>query len=318
MNDTPAPQSSSSPTHDVRKPRSGRGGGWRWIFLPLLVLLWPLIWFWRVLDRNWVAYLTGRVSRDRGRIYSVKFVWYGDTVYLHPMIWGSLLFAWFHKQDWVAASWLLLAWFSLLTVCFLAIMYNFNVIRVAILGVCLVAMFGMVYVSTVEFKWNPFHAFAHHIQSLDATVSWGFYVVSCYIFAAMIGAEVIWAWLFHRVEIDESYVYEHQFLSTSTREPIFARGLRRETKDLLELLLLGAGDIRHRTRTGYKRFKNVPFASLWLGTALDAMLDHPRMGEITEGRTDDEAEDARVEDAMGDGHDHDDHDDDHDHDDDYN
>ncbi len=44
-----------------------------------------------------------------------------------------------------------------------------------------------------------------------------------------IAAEVVWAWLFHRVEIDESYVYEHQFLRATTREPIFARGLKRET-----------------------------------------------------------------------------------------
>jgi len=111
----------------------------------------------------------------------------------------------------------------------------------------------------------------------------------------------VWAWLFHRVEIDESYVYEHQFMVSTTREPIFARGLKRETRDILELILLGAGDIQHRTRKGYKSFRNVPFASLWLGTAIDSLLDFRRRVEPeTTSTTDDEATLVRMSDANRD------------------
>ena len=108
--------------------------------------------------------------------------------------------------------------------------------------------------------------------------------------------------MFHRVEIDESYVYEHQFLKVSTREPIFARGLKRETRDILELLLLGAGDIQHRTRSGYKRFKNVPFASLWLGRSIDRLLDFRRKAEVdlSQSSDKDESDQVRITDANPD------------------
>lgn len=98
-------------------------------------------------------------------------------------------------------------------------------------------------------------------------------------------------------------MYEHQFLRVSTREPIFARGLKRETRDILELLLLGAGDIQHRTRKGYRSFRNVPFASLWLGTVIDSLLDFRRKGELAldkpeAGNTaDGEAAQVRISDA---------------------
>ncbi|MCA9177216.1 MAG: hypothetical protein KDB14_22155 [Planctomycetales bacterium] len=280
----------------------------------LAILLWPFARLFKALHKHWISYITGYVLRDRDRIYSVKFVWYGDSVYLHPMIWGSLLLYLLAKSTWVAPGYLLLAWFAALFVCYLTIMYNFNIIKISVLGVGLVALFGLAYISTVEWSWNPFFSFAQHLKGLGADVSPGFYIASMYVFIALIASEVIWAWLFHRVEIDESYVYEHQFLTTSTREPIFARGLRRETKDILELLLLGAADIRHRTKNGYKRFKNVPFASLWLGTAIDGLLDYRRPGQIELERGEQDAmDDARISDAMhDDDHDHDDHDDDHD------
>ena len=93
-------------------------------------------------------------------------------------------------------------------------------------------------------------------------------------------------------------MYEHQFLRASTREPIFARGLKRETRDILELLLLGAGDIQHRTRSGYRSFRNVPFASLWLGTAIDSLLDFRRKGELAlEKQATGEAAQVRISDA---------------------
>ena len=178
-------------------------------------------------------------------------------------------------------------------------MYNFNVIRSAVLGVVLVALFGLAYVATVELSWNPMTAITSHLIRLEAGVTPGFYITAAYLFGALIASEVSWAWLFHRVEIDESYIYEHGFLQGSTREPIFARGMKRETKDLLEVLLLGAADIQHRTKNGYKRFKNVPFASLWLGTSIDSLLDYRRKGETSlKKNTEDEEELVRVQDSI--------------------
>lgn len=269
------------------------------MLLPFRLIAWPIIGFSRSIYKHFLAYLIGTKVYDQKRVYSVKFVWYGDSVYLHPMVWGSVVLYLVALTGIIPSGFLLLAWFAALAVCYLTIMYNFNVIRSAILGIGLVALFGLAYVATVEFAWNPMTAVATHVSSLEAGVTPGFYVAAAYLFAALIASEVIWAWLFHRVEIDESYVYEHGFLQGSTREPIFARGMKRETKDLLELLLLGAADIQHRTKNGFKRFKNVPFASLWLGTAIDSLLDHRRKGEIAlTSKTDDDAELVRVEDAM--------------------
>ena len=60
----------------------------RLLLLPFRVILWPVVHGVRALDRNFVSYMTSRVLRDKDRVYSVKFVWYGDAVYLHPMIWA--------------------------------------------------------------------------------------------------------------------------------------------------------------------------------------------------------------------------------------
>ncbi|MDA1049721.1 MAG: hypothetical protein O3C40_04470 [Planctomycetota bacterium] len=208
------------------------------LLLPWWLIVWPVVGLWRSFYKHFLAYLIGTKVDDRKRVYSVKFVWYGDSVYLHPMVWGSLL-------------------------------------------LYVVAITGVV----------P--------PGLEAGVTPGFYIAAAYLFAALIASEVVWAWLFHRVELDESYVYEHGFLQGSTREPIFARGMKRETKDLLELLLLGAADIQHRTKNGFKCFKNVPFASLWLGTAIDSRLDHRRKGEVElTSKTEDDAELVRAQDAL--------------------
>jgi len=279
--------------------------------IPVWLFVWPVVGLCKSFYRHFLSYVIGTKVHDRRRVHSVKFVWYGDSVYLHPMVWGSLLLYLAALTGAVPAGFLLLAWFAGLAVCYLTIMYNFNVVRTAILGVGLVALFGMAFVATVEFAWNPLTAVAGHVARLEAEVTPGFYVASAYLFAALIASEVVWAWLFHRVEIDESYVYEHGFLQGSTREPIFARGMKRETKDLLELLLLGAADIQHRTKNGYKRFKNVPFASLWLGTAIDSLLDRRRKGEAgSTGKTEDDAEFVRAQDAMSELEEEDDGDDD--------
>jgi hypothetical protein len=251
--------------------------------------------------KHFLAYVLGTTVRDKRRVYCVKFVWYGDSVYLHPMVWGSLLLSLLAMSEVVPGGFVLLAWFVGLFVCFMTIMYNFNVIRSAVLAIGLVAFFGLAFFATVEFSWNPLVAIASHVSALEANVSPGFYVAAAYLFASLIASELVWAWLFHRVEIDESYIYEHGFLQGSTREPIFARGMKRETKDLLELLLLGAADIQHRTKNGFKRFSNVPFASLWLGTAIDSLLDHRRKGESGSAtKTDDVAELVRISDAVQD------------------
>ncbi|MHB8956121.1 MAG: hypothetical protein ACYC4U_24330 [Pirellulaceae bacterium] len=266
------------PTEE-NSPSRQRAGTPLWL-MPFKILIWPFLATSRYLYEHWLSYLIGRVVRDQDRIYSVKFIWYGDSVYLHPMVWGSLVLFFVTKSEVFTAGWPLLVWFIMLAGCFLTVMYNFDILKAGVLVVCVVAVFSLAYVANVEWAWNPLRTLAWHIEWLDAKVSPGFYVVAAYTFALVIGAEVIWAWFFNRVEIDESYVYERHFLQGASREPIFARGLKRETKDLLELLILGAGDIKHRTRTGYKTFKNVPGASLGLGTAIDAMLDFRRAGEV--------------------------------------
>ncbi len=268
------------------------------ILTPLTVIFWPLAKVWNGFYNHFLSYLIGRVVRDRDRIYRIRFVWYGDSIYLHPMIWGSLALFGLTAGGVITAGWALLVWFVALFVCYITILYNFDIIRCSILGTGIVAFFGMAHFATVELAWNPLTAVADHVRLLDASVSPGFFVAAAYVFTALISAEVVWAWLFHRVEIDESYVYEHQFMKTSTREPIFARGLKRETRDILELILLGAGDIQHRTRKGYRIFKNVPFASLWLGTAIDSLLDFRRKGEIAlQKEGSDEGTDVRISDA---------------------
>lgn len=268
------------------------------ILTPLAIVFWPLARGWNGFYQHFLSYLMGRVVRDRNRIYRIRFVWYGDSIYLHPMIWGSLALFGLTAGGMLSAGWALLVWFVALFVCYITILYNFDIIRCTILATGIVAFFGMAHFATVELAWNPLTAVADHVRLLDASVSPGFFIAAAYVFTALISAEVVWAWLFHRVEIDESYVYEHQFMKTSTREPIFARGLKRETRDILELILLGAGDIQHRTRKGYRVFKNVPFASLWLGTAIDSLLDFRRKGEIAlEKNGHDEATDVRISDA---------------------
>ncbi|MHB8863177.1 MAG: hypothetical protein ACYC6N_12275 [Pirellulaceae bacterium] len=269
--------------------------------VPLKILAWPFLFAWRVLYKNWLSYLFGSVLRDDNRIYSIKFIWYGECVYLHPMVWGSLVLYFVAESDVFTQGWPLLVWFIMLAVCFLTVMYNFDVFKTGILLVCLVAVFGLAYISTMEWALNPLRGLADHLRNLDATVSPGFYVASCYVFTLLICGELAWAWLFNRVELDESYIYEHRFLRGTSREPIFARGLKRETKDLLELLILGAGDIQHRTKNGFKRYSNVPGASLGLGKAIDSMLDYRRNDQIAlERRGREEEDQALITDAMPD------------------
>jgi len=284
-------------------PRASNSGTPAWL-IPLKIVTWPFLFVWGLLYRNWLSYVIGSVLRDADRVYSVKFIWYGESVYLHPMVWGSLVLFFVEKSNVVAPGWLLLVWFSMLAICFLTVMYNFDIFKAGVLLISLIAVFGLAYISNMKWDWNPLRWLAVHIGGLDARVSSGFYVVACYVFAVLILAEVVWAWLFNRVELDESYVYEHKFMKSTAREPIFARGLKRETRDLLELLILGAGDIEHRTKTGSKRFKNVPGASLGLGRAIDSMLDYRRNEQVDlERKRRDEDDQAHLTDAIPDAYD---------------
>ena len=257
--------------------------------LPLKILFWPFVFVWKTLYEHWLSYLFGRVLKDEHRIYSVRFISYGDSVYLHPMIWGSLILYVLARSELIGTGWPVLIWYILLCLCFLTVIYNFDIFKAGILIVSIVAVFGLAYISTAKWEWNPLARVGDYVRGLEITVSNTFYIASSWVFAILISVEVIWAWLFNRVELDESYVYERRFMQSTTREPIFARGLKRETKDLLELLIMGAGDITHRTKNGVKRFKNVPGASLGLGRAIDSMLDYRRPGQVQmeAGRHDD-------------------------------
>lgn len=282
----------------MSQPQKPSRAPWLW---PLRILAWPFVVCAKAAYEHWLSYVLGHVKRSERRVFSVRFVWYGDSVYLHPMIWGSLVLYFVARSEVVAAGWPLLAWFILLAVCFLTIIYNFDIIKTGVLLACLVAVLSLAYISNIEWEWNVFQHLANHVRGLDVSVSPGFYIISCYVFSILICAELITAWLFHRVELDESYVYERKFLQGSSREPVFARGLKRETKDLLELLILGAGDIQHRTKTGVRRFPNVPGASLGLGRAIDSMLDYRRNDEIDlQRKTHDDADQAMLSDAMPD------------------
>ncbi len=194
------------------------------LLLPLKILAWPFVFMSRVLYEHWLSYVLGRVQRDEDRVYSVRFVWYGDSVYLHPMVWGSLVLFFVVKSEVFSPGWPLLVWFILLAICFLTVIYNFNIVKAGVLVVCVVAVLSMAYVANTEWEWNPLRAIANHIEWLHADVTQGFYIVAAYVFALLIAAEVIWAWLFNRVEIDEAYVYERRFLQSTAREPIFRGG----------------------------------------------------------------------------------------------
>jgi hypothetical protein len=275
--------------------------------LPVKILVWPFVFVWRVLYDNWLSYLIGKVLRDESRVYSIRFIWYGDSVYLHPMIWGSVVLFFVVKSGLIGAGWPVLIWFVMLCICFLTVIYNFDIFKASILAVSVAAVFGLAYISSTEWQWNPVGWVRHYVTGLEVTVSAGFYIASAWVFALLISAELMWAWLFNRVELDESYVYERRFLQGASREPIFARGLKRETKDLLELLIMGAGDITHRTKNGVKRFKNVPGASLGLGRAIDQMLDYRRPGQVKlERRSRDDADQVMPSDAFPDLEEHDD------------
>ncbi|MFP6676488.1 MAG: hypothetical protein VB878_15495, partial [Pirellulaceae bacterium] len=121
------------------------------------------------------------------------------------MIWGGFILAAFAApidQTSAVAGWILLSWFILLFVCFLTIMYNFDVIKSAVMLVGVIAILGLAYIANMELAWNPLTSGFDKIKILGASVSPGFYMVSGFVFALMIASEIIWAWLFHRVEID--------------------------------------------------------------------------------------------------------------------
>ena len=112
------------------------------VLTPLVVVFWPLAKLWSGFYNHFLSYLIGRVVRDRDRIYRIRFVWYGDSIYLHPMIWGSLALFGLTVGGALSAGWALLVWFVALFVCYITILYNFDIIRCSILATGIVAFFG--------------------------------------------------------------------------------------------------------------------------------------------------------------------------------
>lgn len=89
---------------------------------------------------------------------------------------------------------------------------------------------------------------------------------------------------------------EYRFLKGMTREPIYARDVKRDPKDLGEILLLGAADIVVNTRSGHiYRYANVPGAGAWRARAFDTILDLQEPGQRRETRE----VVSRPEDAFG-------------------
>ena len=124
----------------------------RLVLLPLSIVFWPLRKAWEAVDRHFLSYLLGRVVRDRRHIYSNRFIWYGDSVYLHPMIWGSLLLSVLTVAGILSTGWALCVWFAALFVCYVKILYNLDILRCGVPGIGIVAFFGMAHVSMVEFE----------------------------------------------------------------------------------------------------------------------------------------------------------------------
>ena len=143
---------------------------WLW---PFWLLAWPFVFAFKNFNKHFLSYIRGQVIRDSRRIYTVKFVWYGDSVYMHPMIWGSGILAALSTTA-INPGWLLLVWFAGLLVCFMTVMYNFDVIRTMVMAIGLVAFFGLAYIATVEFALNPLTAIRQYVIALNPTVSYGF------------------------------------------------------------------------------------------------------------------------------------------------
>ena len=145
---------------------STRPGTPLWL-MPLKIIAWPFVALSRYFYDHWISYLIGRVLRDEDRVYSIKFIWYGDSVYLHPLVWGSLVLFFVTKSDVFTPGWPLLVWFIMLAVCFLTVMYNFDIIKASVLLVCVVAVFSLAYIANVQWEWNPLRVLAHHIENLE-------------------------------------------------------------------------------------------------------------------------------------------------------
>ena len=163
------------------------------LITPLQIAFWPFASAGNFVHRNFLSYVLGYVVKDKKRIYSIRFVWYGDSIHLHPMIWGSLIMYALTTAGVMTAGWALLSWFVLLFLCYVTILYNFDIIKCVTLAVGVIAFFGAAYFATVELSWNPLAVAADHIRFLDASVSPGFFVAAAYVFLGLIFSEIVWA-----------------------------------------------------------------------------------------------------------------------------
>ena len=59
------------------------------------------------------------------------------------MIWGSLVLFFVVKSGLIGAGWPVLIWFIMLCICFLTVIYNFDIFKASILFVSVAAVFGL-------------------------------------------------------------------------------------------------------------------------------------------------------------------------------
>lgn len=240
------------------------------------------LFFWYCDDR-YLSFVRGQVTRDTyGKAVHVRFCHYSPIVYLHPLVWASLLLGCFATAG-ATPEWLILIWFLLVLVVTMTALEDIDIFRAVSLGLLILVVLLAAWVSTLKFAWNPLATVADVFRSLHVAVTPGFYFAVAMGSGAVVAGPLIYAWLYNRVEIDRAYVMEYRFLKGVTREQIYARAVRRDPKDLGEVLLLGAADIVVNTRSGHVyRYANVPGAAAWLARAFDTVLDVQQPGERRE------------------------------------
>ena len=131
-------------------------------------------------------------------------------------------------------------------------------------------MFGLVasiagivafsYVSSKEFGVDFLAEVGSFLKSLNAEATSGFFLMSGFVWTAIVIPTVVEAWLNRRIELDNKYVQERRFMRSTARYPLFARKVERDVSDMIEWALLGAADVNIAVHGGVRLYKNVPGA----------------------------------------------------------
>lgn len=249
------------------------------------------------IDDRYFSFVRGKVARDvSGRTVHVRFCHYSPIIYLHPLIWGNLILGWLAVAG-VPPGWLMIIWFLGVLVVTVTALCDIDIFRAVSLGLAVLVVLLGAWISTLKLAWNPLVAVAGSVRALEVGVTPGFYFAVAIGTGVLVAGPLLYAWLYKRVEIDRAYVMEYRFLKGVTREQIYARSVKRDPKDLGEILLLGAADIVVNTRAGHVyRYANVPGAGAWLAHAFDTVLDLQESGERRDGG---QEVVSRPEDAFG-------------------